>query len=53
MIDGMSTLRALYPAPSERARRKQLDALGDIVETGVDAPAESQAQMMARYAADL
>jgi PPOX class probable FMN-dependent enzyme len=27
MIDDMSTLRALYPAPSERARRKQLDAL--------------------------
>jgi uncharacterized protein len=27
MIDDLSTLRALYPAPSERARRKQLDAL--------------------------
>ena len=63
MIDDLRVLRASYPMPCELAWRKQFDAPVNIVKTGrigrfflvtdVDALAESQAQVLARYAADL
>jgi len=42
-------------APSSRTDRSALPTMGEMInsQTGVDAPAESQQDMLARYAADL
>ena len=50
-----SLLRSKLWSDAARVERSVLPTMGQMIneQTGIDAPAETQAQMLARYAADL